>query len=110
MPVRLVAERTALVAAAVLLAAGAIVAGRVEVDQAGRAFNVAAISIHAGDTIDFVNKDDFDHQVYIDSPGFTFDSDEAAPGEKVSLRIPVNGTFQVRCHIHPKMLLSVSVN
>ncbi len=103
-------KRAALAAAALLLTGAAIVAGRTEVDQIGRAFTVAGIQIHAGDTIDFMNKDDFDHQIYIDSPAFTFESDESAPGEKVSVRIPVTGTFEVRCHIHPKMLLTLTVN
>ena len=108
--IRLLAGRCVLATVVGLLAGGALIAGRTEVDQAGRAFSVASIRIHAGDTIDFVNKDDFDHQIYVDSSGFSFDSDETAPGEKVSLRIPVAGTFPVRCHIHPKMLLSVEVN
>jgi hypothetical protein len=39
----------------------------------------------------------------------SFDSDEQPPGQNVTLRFPVTGTFEVRCHIHPKMDLVVHV-
>jgi plastocyanin len=37
------------------------------------------------------------------------DSDEKAPGETLEVRFPTAGTFDVRCHIHPKMHLVVHV-
>ena len=39
----------------------------------------------------------------------SFDSDEQPPGQTIEVRFPVRGTFPVRCHIHPKMLLTVHV-
>ncbi len=82
----------------------------VDVIQQGRAFSVASLHLHVGDTIRFNNEDEFDHQVYVQSPGLTFDSDEAAPGEKLEMVLTAAGTFEVRCHIHPRMRLAVVVD
>ena len=79
------------------------------VSQKGRAFAVKSIEIARGDTLQFTNEDEFLHQIYIKSNGMNFDSDEQTPGETISVRFPDAGTFDVRCHIHPTMLLVVSV-
>jgi plastocyanin len=39
-----------------------------------------------------------------------FDSDEKSPGETLKQPFTRTGTFEVRCHIHPKMKLLVHVN
>ena len=39
----------------------------------------------------------------------SFDSDEQPPGQAIEVNFPRVGTFPVRCHIHPKMLLVVHV-
>jgi len=39
-----------------------------------------------------------------------FDSDEQAPGDIVDVKFPNSGEFDVRCGIHPRMLLHVSVS
>jgi plastocyanin len=40
---------------------------------------------------------------------FSFVSNEQEPGRNVDVRFPVAGTFEVRCEIHPRMLLTVTV-
>lgn len=79
------------------------------ISQKGRAFAVRSIAIARGDTLQFTNDDEFLHQIYIKSNTMNFDSDEQAPGETISVRFPDSGTFDVRCHIHPTMLLVVTV-
>jgi plastocyanin len=74
--------------------------------QSGRAFHPAEITIAKDDTLTFTNQDDFIHQVYVVD---LFDSEEKAPGEKLTENFPRAGTFEVRCHIHPKMRLVVHV-
>lgn len=74
--------------------------------QSGRAFHPGEITIAKGDTLTFTNKDDFIHQVYVSG---LFDSDEKAPGQTLTENFPEAGTFEVRCHIHPKMKLVVHV-
>ncbi|HTP82330.1 MAG TPA: plastocyanin/azurin family copper-binding protein [Alphaproteobacteria bacterium] len=81
----------------------------VRVSQKGRAFALKTVEIARGDTLQFTNEDEFLHQIYIKSGGMSFDSDEQTPGQTISVRFPDSGTFDVRCHIHPTMLLVVTV-
>ena len=99
---------TILVAAA-QMAALAIAAETHKVAQKARAFEIATLTVATGDSVQFVNEDDFIHQIYVDASGFSFDSDETEPGKSVTVRFTTPGTYQVRCHIHPKMLISVTV-
>jgi plastocyanin len=92
-----------------LAAATALAATAHHVAQRGRAFAVNTIAIAAGDTIQFANEDEFLHQIYVDSPNLPFDSAEQRPGETIEVKFPSAGSFPVRCHIHPKMLLTVYV-
>jgi plastocyanin len=78
--------------------------------QMGRAFHPSETTIVPGETLVFSNHDDFIHQIYVKSNVMSFDSDEQPPGQNVSVTFPVAGTFQVRCHIHPKMSLIVTVH
>ncbi len=96
-----------LLSAAVLPAALAAAAGiRL---PAGPGVPVRDVQITRGDSIIFVNEDDFVHQIYVNSPSFTYESEEQEPGKAMDVRFPAAGTFEVRCHIHPKMLLTVNV-
>jgi len=74
--------------------------------QKGRAFHPAEIGIAPGDTVTFTNEDSYIHQVYVDG---LFDSAEKSPGENLNESFPARGTFQVRCHIHPTMKMTVRV-
>jgi plastocyanin len=77
--------------------------------QNGRAFHPSDITLVHGETLSFSNQDEFIHQIYVDVPGFNYDSEEQPPGETLTIHFPDAGTFPVRCHIHPKMLLTVHV-
>jgi plastocyanin len=90
-----------------LLRAGA--ANLVTVIQSHRAFSMAEVRLKRGDTVRFTNDDLFNHQVYVKSPTFSFDSAEQAPGEAVNMAFPVAGTFDVLCGMHPRMHLAVTV-
>ncbi len=93
----------------VLLAGVAHAGEPVAVDQKNRSFSRSQVSVSAGDTIRFNNDDEFGHQVYEDSPGFSFDTDETDPGGHVDVRFPKPGHYTVLCHIHPKMRMDVDV-
>jgi len=75
--------------------------------QKGRRFSLPEITIHRGDSLTFTNADEFIHQMYVDG---LFDSDERLPGQNLTEGFPRAGTFEVRCHIHPKMKLVVREN
>jgi plastocyanin len=104
--------RWALTIAVLLLISGAELAGAVAVHriaQKNRTFAVGELTIGAGDTVLFTNEDEFLHQIYVASGGMTFDSAEQPPGQTIEVNFPRPGAFTVRCHIHPKMLLTVHV-
>ena len=75
--------------------------------QKGRRFTPTEITIKAGDSLTFSNDDEFIHQMYSDG---VFDSDERKPGQILTQGFTRSGTFEVHCHIHPKMKLLVHVN
>jgi plastocyanin len=74
--------------------------------QKGRAFRPREVSIAKGETLTFTNEDSYLHQIYVDG---LFDSEERAPGQNLNETFPVAGTFEVRCHIHPTMRMTVRV-
>jgi len=94
---------------AALLALDAFAAETLAISQKKRTFNPSDISIHKGDTLHIANDDQFTHQVYVDDPAFKFESAEADPGANVDIKFTAAGSFDVLCHIHPKMKLHVTV-
>jgi len=94
----------------VLLAGPAFAADEAHtIVQKGRTFRPAEVSINRGESLTFTNNDEFIHQIYVQAPGFAFDSDERNPGQDITETFTAPGTFEVRCHIHPKMKLVVHV-
>ena len=89
-----------------LLPGSALAAGDHVISQKGRAFHPTEVAIARGETLTFTNEDSFIHQIYVDG---LFDSEEKAPGENLNETFPTAGTFQVRCHIHPTMRMTVRV-
>jgi plastocyanin len=77
--------------------------------QKDRTCQLSAITIAAGDTLLFTNEDPFLHQIYVKSPTMNFESSEQPPGKTVEVPFAEPGSFEVRCHIHPKMSLTVTV-
>ena len=77
--------------------------------QKGRTFHPGEITINRGESLTFTNDDEFIHQIYSKSDAFNFDSDEKNPGENITETFTAAGTFEVHCHIHPKMKLVVHV-
>jgi len=75
--------------------------------QKSRRFSVPEITIRRGESLTFTNNDEFIHQMYVDG---LFDSDERLPGQILTEEFSRSGTFEVHCHIHPKMKLVVHVN
>lgn len=100
---------TVLLALVALGMTTAFAAQMVAVVQQHRAFSVKDVTIHVGDTVRFINNDTFVHQIFVAAPSFTFESDEQPPGVNVDVRFTETGMFSVMCHIHPKMLLHVTV-
>jgi plastocyanin len=77
--------------------------------QNGRKFHPGEITIAAGTTVTFSNQDEFIHQIYVEGNDYAYDSEEQPPGVELKVTFPHTGYYAVRCHIHPKMLLTVHV-
>lgn len=80
-----------------------------QVVQRIREFNLKELTVATGDTVNFINDDEFIHQIYVESRRFNFDSPESAPGTIIELKFTAPGSYEILCHIHPKMLLHVTV-
>jgi plastocyanin len=98
--------RTALLPLFLLVPVMAFGQGAHTIIQKNRRFSVPEVTIQHGEALTFTNADEFIHQIY--SEGL-FDSDERRPGQNLGESFPRTGTFEVHCHIHPKMKLIVHV-
>ena len=99
--------RTQAALAATLLLAAA--PGPTYVTQHHRSFAPDTVAITRGDTLHFRNEDPFPHQILIKSEHFTVDSDLQPTGQDLDVTFPLPGTFEVRCGVHPRMRLTVTV-
>jgi plastocyanin len=79
------------------------------ITQQDRAFSQREISIKVGESIVFKNDDQVTHNVFSVSPGMEFDIRRQAPGQSSTVAFKKPGLAEVRCSIHPKMKLIVTV-
>jgi plastocyanin len=103
--------RTAIIAAASLVAFGAAVrAASLTIEQSGQQFSEKSASLGAGDSITFANHDDVTHNINVIN-----DDDDATdlglqkPGQNLTYKFDKAGKFKVRCSIHPSMKMTVNV-
>ena len=80
------------------------------VDQRGLRFSQQSVSIKVGDTLHFHNNDDVIHNIMVlDADDEATDEGLQKPGEVITAKFEQAGEYQVRCAIHPKMKMTVSV-
>ena len=92
-----------------LLASSAFAAD-VAVQQAHMGFAVDAVTIKAGDDVVFSNNDDALHNIQIiDANDDVEDRGMQKPGQDIKVSFPKAGQYKVRCSIHPKMKMTVTV-
>ncbi|MDE3060940.1 MAG: hypothetical protein KGJ06_08005 [Pseudomonadota bacterium] len=84
-------------------------AADVAVDQAGQQFSQSSLTLKSGDTIVFTNKDDVTHNIKVINGDDTDDKGLQKPGEIIKANFAKAGSYQVRCGIHPKMKIDVTV-
>jgi plastocyanin len=103
--------RIALTIAALTLAVAPALAGAAEVgvSQKDKAFSSETLAVKAGDTVRFNNDDEVAHNVLIKGPSGDKNSGTQKPGEAVRYTFEKAGEHEVRCGIHPKMKLTVTV-
>ena len=74
----------------------------VTVDMQNTAFDPADVEVAPGDTVEWVNDDDFAHNVVADS-GADFESDDFGKGGTFEWKATEPGTVKYECTIHPGM-------
>lgn len=84
-------------------------AATLTVEQRGRSFGVAKLAVKVGDTVTFVNNDIYGHNVYSDTKGAEFDIGLQEPGETLDVTFEEAVIAKVRCRIHPRMRLQITV-
>ena len=93
----------------VLLASVPTFAAEHKIAQKDMEFSRKEITITVGDTIVFVNTDTATHNVFSASENFHFDSQMQEPGKSSAVQFSKAGSFDIRCAMHPKMKLKVTV-
>ncbi|MBF9234269.1 cytochrome c peroxidase [Microvirga alba] len=79
------------------------------VGQKDRRFTPGAILLKVGEVLRIVNDDTRTHNVRIDGPGMSYNSDAQNPGDTVTIGFDQPGHYDAICGIHPEMRLSVEV-
>ncbi len=79
------------------------------ITQKGKLFSPTDISLAPGDTIIFKNDDDTSHNVFASTEGMKFNLGIQKSGTETSHKFESPGDAEVRCAIHPKMKLKVTV-
>jgi len=102
-------HRKIVIAAFTCFVAFPAAAAEIEVTQADKDFSVHEITASAGDAIVFKNNDSVAHNVHSSTSGHRFDLGLQKPGSSARLELPDPGDFTIRCAIHPKMKVQISV-
>ena len=101
--------------AVVLPALGIVAAGVVwaaqehTVMQKDKAFSVKKLSIKVGDTVKFINDDNFIHNIFSLSEAKSFDLGSFGKGGSKSVTFDKIGKIEVECAVHPDMHLDIDV-
>jgi plastocyanin len=81
----------------------------VSISQKNRTYAPEAVSLRAGQTLRIVNDDIFLHHAFVEDDKMEYDSGSMEEGETRDVRFDTPGSYQVKCAIHPKMRLDVTV-
>lgn len=92
----------------------AVNAAEYTVEQSNKTFvkdgaQIEEMTINAGDTIHFKNKDPFFHNIFSLSDLKTFDLGSYPAGESKSVTFDEPGEAEIECAIHPEMYMVVEV-
>jgi len=84
-------------------------AGNLRVSQKGLTFNPASIVAPIGATVEFANDDNVVHNVYSASAAGPFDLKAQHPGDATTIVLGRRGVLDVRCALHPRMRMSITI-
>ncbi|MFT3710238.1 MAG: plastocyanin/azurin family copper-binding protein [Archangium sp.] len=90
-----------------MLCSGVALADDLTVSQKDKTFAPGEVTVKAGQSVTFQNDDTVAHNVFSKEGKFNLKIQK--PGEKKAVSFDEPGTYEVRCAIHPKMILKVKV-
>lgn len=93
---------------AVISLGGAALAADHQVTIAGFAFQPANLTVAAGDTVTFVNKDGAPHTATARDK--SFDTGRLSGGQSKTITVSAAGTFNYKCRFHPAMTGKITAN
>ena len=76
---------------------------RASIAQKNKTFIPNVIAVTQGSVVEFVNNDDFYHNVFSLTPKARFNIGRRKPGKAVSQTIAKSGIIKIFCDIHPQM-------
>lgn len=79
------------------------------VDQIDKQFSPTHLTIKAGDSVEFLNSDPIQHNVFSLSEGMSFDLGSYPQGESKTVTFSDPGTYDIECSIHPEMQMTIEV-
>jgi plastocyanin len=77
--------------------------------QKDQAFSQKAVTIQAGDTVNWGNADDVNHNITIRGGGQDVDLGLQKRGVILSHTFATSGVYSVICRVHPRMKMTVTV-
>lgn len=79
------------------------------VEQKQKKFTVPQLDVKVGDSVQFKNSDEINHNVFSLSDSKTFDLGSYPKGQARSVVFDKPGEVEVECAIHPDMKMKVKV-
>ena len=93
----------------VLCGMAAAQAADVTVGQSHSNFDVTGLTLQVGDAVIFRNNDNYAHDIEIVNGGETDDRGLQKPGQDIKYTFSKAGVYEIRCALHPKMGMIVTV-
>ena len=92
-----------------IIVAGDAAAGQYVVSQKKRKFTPRVVAAKIGDKVVFLNDDRFAHNLFSETSGYEFDIRKQMPGDRHTITLKRKGEFEIRCAIHPRMRMKITV-
>lgn len=99
----------AIILGADIIGAGDAAADEYVISQKKRKFTAKKLLAKLGDKVVFLNDDRFAHNLFSETPGHEFSVRKQMPGDRHTVTLDRKGVFEVRCAIHPRMRMKITV-
>ena len=77
--------------------------------ERGKSLSQKRLTLRVGESVTFVNRDSYTHNLYSATKGQEFDFGARSPGKSDTIKFDTPGRIIVSCAIHPKMILEIIV-